>query len=123
MEEKGRKIYQKRRAGRLLALIMTVTLLASLIMVPQETYAASMAKKSKTKYKVTVHNINSNTVLRKGARVQISYTATKTKNGVVSGTKVKFKSSNKKVASVSKRGVIKAKKRGTAKMVLISLSK
>ena len=118
MKEKGRKINQKRRAGRVLALIMTVTLLASLIMVPQKTYAASMAKKSKTTYRVTVHNINSNTVLRKGARVQISYTATKTKNGVVSGTKVKFKSSKKKVASVSKSGVITAKKNGTAKITV-----
>ena len=119
MTEKGKKNYQrKNRAGRLLAVIMALTLFASLTVVPQQTYAASMARKAKGKYKVTVHNINSNTVLRKGARLQISYTATQTKNGVVRGTKVKFKSSNKKVATVSKSGVIKAKKKGTVKITV-----
>lgn len=110
--------YKKNRAGRLLAVILALTLFVSLTVVPQQTYAASMAKKAKGKYSVTVHNINSNTVLRKGAKLKISYTATLTKNGVVRGTKVKFKSSNKKVATVSKSGVIKAKKKGTVKITV-----
>ena len=105
------------RAGRLLALMVAFVLVMSTA-IPQQVYAASMAKKSKAKYKVTVHNINSNTVLKKGTTLQIQYTATKTANGVKTGTKVKFKSSNKKVATVSKSGVIKAKKKGTVKITV-----
>lgn len=119
MKGKGRKTFQKKKsAGRALALIMALTLFVSFTVVPQQTYAAARAKKAKVKYKVTVHNINSDTVLRKGTRLKISYTATKTKKGVVSGTKVKFRSSNKKVATVSRRGVIKAKKNGTVKITV-----
>ena len=119
MKGKGRKTFQKKKsAGRALALIMALTLFVSFTVVPQQTYAAARAKKAKVKYKVTVHNINSDTVLRKGTRLKISYTATKTKMGVVSGTKVKFRSSNKKVATVSRRGVIKAKKNGTVKITV-----
>ena len=92
---------------------MSMILFASEIAVPQQAYAWSMAKKPKTKYQIIVHNINSDTVLRKGSKVKILYTATKTKGRVTSGTRVKFKSSKKKVASVSKKGVIKAKKKGT----------
>ena len=93
---------------------MSMILFASEIAVPQQAYAWSMAKKPKTKYQIIVHNINSDTVLRKGSKVKILYTATKTKGRVTSGTRVKFKSSKKKVASVSKKGVIMAKKKGTA---------
>ena len=113
----------KQRAGKVLALFMSLTMLLSVMAVPQQAYAASMAKKSKAKYKVTVHNVNSNTVLKKGTKVQIQYTATKTKGGVTTGTKVKFKSSKKKVASVSKKGVIKAKKKGTAYITVYCKSK
>lgn len=107
----------------MLALVMALILFASGIIVPQQAYAWSMAKKSKTKYKITVHNINSNTVLRKGSKVKISYTATKTKGRVTSGTRVKFRSSKKKVASVSKKGVIKAKKKGTTYITVYCKSK
>lgn len=110
------------RAGRLLALMVAFVLVMSAA-IPQQVYAASMAKKSKAKYKVTVHNINSNTVLKKGTKIRISYTATKTKGGVTTGTKVKFKSSKKKVASVSKSGVIKAKKKGTTYITVYCKSK
>ena len=110
-----------KRAGRILALVMALTLALSGAVMPQEAYAA--AKKSKYKYKITVHNINSNTVLKKGQKIKISYTATKTKGGYVSGTKVKFKSSKKKVASVSKKGVIKAKKKGTTYITVYCKSK
>ena len=82
------------------------------VFTPVEVNAA--AKKAKAKYSVKVTNINSNTVLRKGTKIKVQYVATKKKGGVVSGAKVKFKSSNKKVASISKKGVIKAKKKGTA---------
>lgn len=104
---------RKLHGSKALALFMSLALLISAMAVPQQAYAASMAKKSKAKYKVTVHNINSNTVLKKGTSIRISYTATKTQGKKTTGAKVKFKSSKKKVASVSKKGVIKAKKKGT----------
>ena len=119
MTGKERKTFRKKDfAGRLLALIMALTMFVAFTVVPQHTYALARAKKAKVKYKITVHNINSDTVLRKGTRLKISYTATKTKKGVVSGTKVKFRSSNKKVATVSRRGIIKAKKKGTVKITV-----
>lgn len=92
-----------------IALIIVFTVTA--VFTPTEVNAAS--KKAKAKYSVKVTNINSNTVLKKGAKLKVQYVATKKKGGVVSGAKVKFKSSNKKVASISKKGVIKAKKKGT----------
>ena len=80
-----RKLY----GSKALALFMSLALLVSAIAVPQQAYAASMAKKSKAKYKVTVHNINSNTVLKKGTSIRISYTATKTKGKKTTGAKEK----------------------------------
>jgi hypothetical protein len=62
-------------------------------------------------------------VLRKGQYYQISCEAYKTKKGVTTPTKVKFKSSKKKVASVSKKGVIKAKKKGKTKITIYCKSK
>lgn len=106
-----------------MALALAFIMIVSLTAVPQQAFAAAKAEKSKVKYKVTVYNINSNTVLRKGQKLKISYTATKTKGGVTAGTKVKFKSSNKKVATVSKNGVIKAKKKGTVKITIYCKSK
>ena len=102
----------KRISTRLLLITMMTALVLSCIGISEKTFAAS--KKAKTTYSVSVSNINSNTVLKKGAKIKIAYKATKKKNGVAKGAKVKFKSSNKKVASVSKKGVIKAKKKGTA---------
>lgn len=92
-----------------IALIIMFT--ATAVFTPVEVNAA--AKKAKASYSVKVTNINSNTVLKKGTKLKVQYVATKKKGGVVSGAKVKFKSSNKKVASISKKGVIKAKKKGT----------
>lgn len=106
---------------KLFSVLLIAALVFSSVAIPQKTYAAS--KKSKTTYSVSVQNINSNTVLKKGTKIKIAYKATKKKNGVVKGTKVKFKSSNKKVASVSKKGVITAKKKGTAYITVYCKSK
>ena len=111
-----------RRTERILALVLTLAVFVSLMAIPQKTYAAN-AKASGTKYKITVNNINSNTVLKKGTKIKIDYVATKTAGGVTSGTKVKFKSSKKKVASVSKKGWIKAKKKGTTYITVYCKSK
>ena len=113
----------KKTKTRLFSILVIFALIFSFTVVPQQAYAASMVKKAKPKYKVTVHNVNSNTVLRKGTSIKIEYTATKTSGGVTKGTKVKFKSSKKKVAAVSKKGVIKAKKNGTAYITVYCKSK
>ena len=65
-------------------------LVLSCIGIPEKTFAAS--KKAKTTYSVSVSNINSNTVLKKGAKIKIAYKATKKKNGVAKGAKVKASS-------------------------------
>jgi glycerophosphoryl diester phosphodiesterase len=111
-----------RKAAGLLSVLMICVLLVGAVF-PLEVHAAAKKKKAKTKYTLVVHNINSNTVLRKGQYYQISCEAYKTKKGVTTPTKVKFKSSKKKVASVSKKGVIKAKKKGKTKITIYCKSK
>jgi glycerophosphoryl diester phosphodiesterase len=111
-----------RKAAGLLSVLMICVLLVGAVF-PLEVHAAAKRKKAKTKYTLVVHNINSNTVLRKGQYYQISCEAYKTKKGVTTPTKVKFKSSKKKVASVSKKGVIKAKKKGKTKITIYCKSK
>ena len=95
-----------------ISVILSLIIIASAMMMPVEVQAAA-SKKAKVSYSIKVTNINSNTVIKKGAKLKIQYKATQKKGEVVKGTKVKFRSSNKKVATVSKKGVIKAKKKGT----------
>ena len=109
------------RIIRILAAVFVMIALVVTMAMPIEVHAAS--KKTKTKYSISVTNINSNTVIKKGTKLKIAYKATKKKKGKVSGTKVKFKSSNKKVATVSKKGVIKAKKKGTVKITVYCKAK
>lgn len=116
-DEREEKKYLKGR--KVFAIILTLVIFVTLVAVPQQSYAFSKkSKKNKVKYSVIVHNISKKTVLKKGTKLQISYTATQTKNGITSNAKVKFRSSNKRVATVSKNGVIKAKKKGTVKITV-----
>ena len=110
MDYNRRRINSKQSA-RVLSVLLLVALFFTFIVVPDTVYAA--AKKAKTKYSISVSNINSETVIKKGSKIKIAYKAIRKKNGKSKNTKVKFKSSNKKVATVSKKGVIKAKKNGT----------
>ena len=90
---------------------ISILILATAVLSSSAIWAAP--KKAKTTYSVNVSNINADTVIKKGTNLKVKYTATKTKLGKVSKVKVKFKSSNKKVATISRKGVIKAKKNGT----------
>lgn len=108
---------------RLLALVLAIVLTSPAVLVPQQAYAARKSKKGKVTYNIAVHNLNSSTVLRRGTKFRISYSATRTKKGVTKGTKVRFKSSNKKIATVSKKGVITAKRNGTVKITVYCKSK
>lgn len=96
---------------RIVVAAVIFVLAVTTVFMPVEVNAAS--KKAKVTYSVKVSNINSNTVIKKGTKLKVVYTATKKKKGKKSKAKVKFKSSNKKVATISKKGVIKAKKKGT----------
>ena len=114
-----RKEKKQLRIRKGLVFILTLVMFATLVATPQQTYAfTKKAKKSKVKYSITVRNISSNTVLKKGKKLRISYIATQTIKGKTSKAKVKFRSSNKKVATVSKKGIIKAKKKGTVKITV-----
>lgn len=98
---------------------MVAMMMVSVVAVPEEAYAA--AKKSKVKVTIKVLNANSNTVIKKGKKLKLKYTYTKKNTN--KKVKIKFKSSNKKVATVSKKGTIKAKKNGTAKITITAYVK
>ena len=97
--------------ARVLSMLLILAMFVTMVGVPQEVQAKS--KKKKATYSISVNNINSNTVLRKGSTLKIQASATVTKKGVKKSTPVKFRSSKKKVATVSSKGKIKAKKKGT----------
>ncbi len=103
------KVDMRRAAARVLSVLVMCALIFTGTAIPNGSYAAS----KKAKYSISVNNINSNTVLRKGTTLKIQASATVTKNGVKKSTPVKFKSSKKKVATVSSKGKIKARKKGT----------
>ena len=63
-------------------------------------------------------NVKSKITLKKGKKKTIKYTVYPA-NAV--NKAVKFKSSNKKVATVSKKGVIKAKKKGKATITITTV--
>lgn len=103
--------------------VIVIGILLVLAAFPIQSEATVVKKKSKVTYTLSVDNINSDTVIKKGNSKKIQYKATKTRSGVTKGTKVRFKSSNKKIATVSSKGVIKAKKNGTVKITVYCKSK
>lgn len=108
-KDKIGNVDMRRAAARVLSVLVMCALIFTGTAVPNGAYAAS----KKAKYSISVNNINSNTVLRKGTTLRIQASATVTKNGVKKSTPVKYKSSKKKIASVSSKGKIKAKRKGT----------
>lgn len=107
-----RSILSKISIIGLICLIVTATL-------PMEAQAILVAKNAK-KYNITIHNASSDTVIKKGGKLKLYSTAI-AKDG--SKGKVRYKSSNKRVISVSKKGVIKGKKKGKAKITAYVKSK
>ena len=76
------------------------------------TVKVKVQKKAVTTKKIKVNK--KNVTLKKNK----SYTIKATLNPITSSDKVKFTSSNKKVATVNAKGVVKAKKAGTAKITV-----
>lgn len=107
----------KSTLSRVLALLMVIALTISVIAIPSSVNAASnkRSKGKKTKCTITLHNMDSNTVISKGTKLKIRYSASYKKGKKV---KVRFASSNKKIATVSKKGVIRAKKNGKVKITV-----
>lgn len=89
---------------KLKKVITTLTVLSMLVCCASPARTAEVSAKNKTVRKI---------VLFEGGKQKTWMTLNSKK---VSNTKVKWKSSNKKVATVSKKGVIKAKKAGKAKV-------
>ncbi|MGN1167436.1 MAG: Ig-like domain-containing protein [Lachnospiraceae bacterium] len=79
-----------------------------------KSFNVKVQKKEVATTKVTVNS--KNVVLKKGGK----FTVKTTLAPITSVQKVKYTSSNKKVATVSSKGVITAKKKGTAKITVTS---
>ena len=101
--------------SRIIALLLVAAVTISVIVVPTNVSAASKKKhkKSKVTCSISFKNINGNTVIKKGKKLKVAYSA-KSSNG--KKVKVRFRSSNRRVATVSRNGVIKAKRNGTVKI-------
>ena len=93
---------------------MVVAVTLSTVAVPAETYAAA-AKKARPKCKITISNANSNTVIKKGKKLKLKCTVVKSSKKKV---KLRFRSSNRRIATVSGKGTIKAKRNGTVKITV-----
>ena len=101
--------------SRILALLLVAAVTISVIAVPADVSAASKKKHKKPKVtcSISFKNIDGNTVIKKGKKLKVKYSA-KSSNG--KKVKVRFRSSNRRIATVSRNGVIKAKRNGTVKI-------
>ena len=102
---------------RILAFLMVLALTISAIAVPADVNAASKKKSRKVKAKcsITLYNLNEDTVIKKGKKYKISYYA-QSNNG--KKVRLRFRSSNRRIATVTGKGVIKARKNGTVKITV-----
>ena len=107
-ENKGQHI---RRTA--LSVLMVLVLCVGLVAIPFESHAAS-----KKKTVLSVSNLSSDTVVQRGGAYRINARAYRKNGSAIKGLKVKYKSSNKKIATVSKNGVIRGKKNGKVKITV-----
>ena len=103
-------MFEFRKEQRIsVSFVIVFTILVFILVIPVSTNKAAAASK-----KLYFKNISSNTVVKVGKTLKIRYgTSKKYKN-----KKIGFRSSNKKVATVSKKGVIRGKKKGTVKITI-----
>lgn len=96
------------RSIRITGVLLAILVAVSVIAVPDHADAAAKKKKVKTiKFTNTPNYVKT---IKKGKKLKLKIAVTPAK----ASKKMTFKSSNKKVATVSKKGVIKAKKKGKA---------
>lgn len=110
MKEKVRTITKKTMAITV-AVMMVVTCFA--VINADYSYAA----KKKKVISVTLTNVGDVYTIKKGTSMKLKYSVQATKKKY---KKVKWKSSNKKVVTVTRKGKIKAKKNGTAYITVYS---
>ena len=108
------RIHNMSYAKRILAWVLAVTVVLSILTIPQgESYAAAGTVKS-----IAVTNLPAKQLtLKKGKAFTLK---TKVTVSGKASKKVTYKTSNKKIATVNAKGKITAKKKGTAKIYVIS---
>ena len=108
------RIHNMSYAKRILAWVLAVTVVLSILTIPQgESYAAAGTVKS-----VAVTNLPAKQLtLKKGKTFTLK---TKVTVSGKASKKVTYKTSNKKIVTVNAKGKITAKKKGTAKIYVIS---
>lgn len=110
----------KRNLVARIAMLMSIMLVVSLVQPAACTVSAAKAKKVKVS-KIEITKPTQNVLgLKKGSTYQLRY---KIKPSNATDKKVTFVSSNKKVATVSKTGKVKAVKTGTAKITVYASNK
>lgn len=122
-EERLERKKNMKNSGKWKAIMMVMVLLMNVLILPggagSVTEAAS--KKVTVKKIVSVNSLTGSRTIRlaKGKKASLKTTVTVTPNKTAN-KKVTYKSSNKKIATVSKKGVITGKKAGTAKITVAS---
>lgn len=108
--------------SRVLSLLMVIALTLSVAAIPSNVNAASkkQAEGKKIKCKIALQNVDSNTVIEKGKKLKIRYSATSSNGKKV---KVRFKSSDKKIASVTKKVLSRQRKTVRSKLLSPGMSK
>ena len=108
------RIHNMSYAKRILAWVLAVTVVLSILTIPQgESYAAAGTVKS-----IAVTNLPAKQLtLKKGKAFTLK---TKVTVSGKASKKVTYKTSNKKIVTVNAKGKITAKKKGTAKIYVIS---
>lgn len=110
-------MFAKRNGKLFFTMVLTTIFSVTSILCTDVTTNAASTKKVKTvSLKIGKKKVTKKTfTLAKGkkATLKVSVSPKKSKKSVT------FKSNNKKIATVSKKGVIKAKKKGTAKISVI----
>ena len=108
------RIHNMSYAKRILAWVLAVTVVLSILTIPQgESYAAAGTVKS-----IAVTNLPAKQLtLKKGKTFTLKSKVTVTGKA---SKKVTYKTSNKKIVTVNAKGKITAKKKGTAKIYVIS---
>lgn len=108
------RIHNMSYAKRILAWVLAVTVVLSILTIPQgESYAAAGTVKA-----VAVTNLPAKQLtLKKGKTFTLKSKVTVTGKA---SKKVTYKTSNKKIVTVNAKGKITAKKKGTAKIYVIS---
>lgn len=104
-------MFTKKNNGRLFALCITAALIITSVFVSGNIVSAANSKIKSVSLKIGKKNVTKKTFsLSKGKKATLKVSVNKKKTKYTT----KFKTSNKKIATVSKKGVVTAKKKGTA---------